>query len=93
MKKFIRFRVRWCYCILFATRPLISTHEFITLVGSRQRKSDKRRISAIYQPAEQNLLNVENIFKDTVDLRECTPENSLNGLSRVQPNYKTMKRM
>ena len=93
MKKFIRFRVRWCLCILFATRPLISTHEFITLVGSRQRNFNKCRISAIYQPAEQNLLNVENIFKDTVDLRECTPENSLNGLFEVQPNYKTMKRM
>ena len=93
MKKFIRFRVRWCLCILFATRPLISIHEFIILVGSRQRKFDKCRISAIYQPAEQNLLNVENIFKDTVNLRECTPENSLNGLFEVQPNYKTMKRM
>ena len=66
---------------------------FIILVGSRQRNFDKCRISAIYQPAEQNLLNVENIFKDTVDLRECISENSLNGLFEVQPNYKTMKRM
>ena len=59
------------------------THEFF----------DECRISAIYQPAEQNLLNVENIFKDTVDLRECTSENSFNGLFGVQPNFKTMKRM
>ena len=44
-------------------------------------------------PAEQNLLNVEKIFKDTVNLREYTPENSLNGLFEVQTNYKTMKRM
>ena len=71
----------------------ITTHEFITLVGSRQRNFDKCRISPIYQPAEQKLLNVENIFKDTVDLRECISENSLNGLFGVQPNYKTMKRM
>ena len=62
-------------------------------LGSRQRNFNKCRISAIYQPAEQNLLNVENIFKDTVNLRECTPENSLNGLFEVQPNYKTIKRM
>ena len=66
---------------------MISTHEFII-----QRNFDKCRISAIYQPAEQKLLDVENIFKDTVDLRECTSENSLNGLFRVQPNYETMKR-
>ena len=66
---------------------------YSSLVGSRQRNFDKCRISAIYQPAEQNLLNVENIFKDTVDLRECTSENSFNGLFGVQPNFKTMKRM
>ena len=41
----------------------------------------------------KNLLNVENIFKDTVDLRECTSENSFNGLFGVEPNFKTMKRM
>ena len=27
-------------------------------------------MSAIYQPAEQNLLHVENIYKETIDIRE-----------------------
>ena len=65
----------------------------LLLYGADGEILKKYRISAIYQPAEQNLLHVGDIFKDTVDLRECPSENSLNGLFRVQPNYKTVKRM
>ena len=39
----------------------------------------KCRISAIYQPAEQNLLHVENIYKETIDLRERPSRNSQTG--------------
>ena len=63
---------------------------FITFLGSRQRNLKKCRISAIYQPAEQNLLHVENIYKDTIDLRESS---SRAQVPQVQPNYKIMKRM
>ena len=63
---------------------------FITFLGSRQRNLKKCRISAIYQPAEQNLLHVENIYKDTIDLRE---RSSRAQVPQVQPNYKIMKRM
>ena len=63
---------------------------FITFLGSRQRNLKKCRISAIYQPAEQNLLHVENIYKDTIDLRERFLRAQV---PQVQPNYKIMKRM
>ena len=63
---------------------------FITFLGSRQRTLKKCRISAIYQPAEQNLLHVENIYKDTIDLRE---RSSRAQVPQAQPNYKIMKRM
>ena len=87
MKKFSRFRVRWCWYILFATCSLISTHEFCYFSREQTGKFKKKyRISASYQPAEQNLLHVKDIFKDTVDLRECPSEYSLNGLFGVQPN-------
>ena len=87
MKKFSRFRVRWCWYILFATCPLISTHEFCYFSREQTGKFKKKyRISAIYQPAEQNLLHAEDIFKDTVDLRECPSEYSLNGLFGMEPN-------
>ena len=49
---------------------------FITFLGSRQRNLS---ISAIYQPAEQNLLHVGNIYKDTIDRRERPSRNSQTG--------------
>ena len=59
----------------------------VTSLESRRGNLKKKyRISAIYQPAEQNLLHVGDIFKDTVDLRECPSEYSLNGLFGMQPN-------
>ena len=59
----------------------------VTSLGSRRGNLKKKyHISAIYQPAEQNLLHAEDIFKDTVDLRECPSEYSLNGLFGMQPN-------
>ena len=66
----------------------------VTSLGSRRGNLKKKyRISAIYQPAEQNLLHVGDIFKDKVDLLKCPSENSVNGLFGMQPNYKTVKRM
>ena len=65
----------------------MSTHEFCYFSREQTGKFKKKyRISASYQPAEQNLLHVKDIFKDTVDLRECPSEYSLNGLFGVQPN-------
>ena len=40
----------------------------------------KEKNAASPQPAEKNLLHIENIFKDTVDLREC-PRDSCGWLS------------
>ena len=40
----------------------------------------KEKNAASLQPAEKNLLHIENIFKDTVDLREC-PRDSCGWLS------------
>ena len=42
----------------------------------------------MYQPAEQNLLHTENIFKDAVHLSSYI---FLNRLFGVQPNYKLTK--
>lgn len=59
----------------------------VTSLESRRGNLKKKyRISAIYQLVEQNLLHVGDIFKDTVDLRECPSEYSLNGLFGMQPN-------
>ena len=41
-----------------------------SLESWRRNYKKKCSIPAIYQPAEQNLLHVENIFKNTVHLRE-----------------------
>ena len=71
MKKFTRFRVRpvplhfICYMPL-NIYPWLSSSS----LESWRRNFTQFRISAIYQPAE-NLLHVGNIFKDTVDFREC----------------------
>ena len=72
MKEFIRSRVRLvlmqiiCY-IPFGIYPWL----LLPSQGCRRINVKKCSISTIYQPAEQNFLHVENIFKYTVDLREC----------------------
>ena len=76
MKEFIRSRVRLvlmqiiCY-IPFGIYPWL----LLPSQGCRRINFKKCSISTIYQPAEQNLLHVENIFKYTVDLRECPSKN------------------
>ena len=76
MKEFIRSRVRLllmeiiCY-IPFGIYPWL----LLPSLGCRRINFKKCSISTIYQPAEQNFSHVENIFKDTVDLRECPSKN------------------
>ena len=76
MKEFIRSRVRLvlmqiiCY-IPFGIYPWL----LLPSQGCRRINFKKCSISTIYQPAEQNFLHVENIFKYTVDLRECPSKN------------------
>ena len=93
MKEFIRSRVRLvlmqiiCY-IPFGIYPWL----LLPSQGCRRINFKKCSISTIYQPAEQKFLHVENIFKYTVDLRECPWKSFLHGLFGVQPNYITLKR-
>ena len=76
MKEFIRSRVRLvlmqiiCY-IPFGIYPWL----LLPSKGCRRINFKKCSISTIYQPAEQKFLHVENIFKYTVDLRECPSKN------------------
>ena len=76
MKEFIRSRVRLvlmqiiCY-IPFGIYPWL----LLPSQGCRLINVKNCSISTIYQPAEQNFLHVENIFKYTVDLRECPSKN------------------
>ena len=71
MEKFTRFRVRPVPLHFICYMPLnIYPWLSFSSLESWRRNFTQFRISAIYQPAE-NLLHVGNIFKDTVDFREC----------------------
>ena len=50
-----------------------STHDFF-IFPKELSKNLKERNTASPQPAKQNVLHIENIFKDTVDLRECSKD-------------------
>ena len=45
---------------------------FITFPGSRRVNFIKFSISAVHQPAEQNLLHVENTFNNENDVKRTT---------------------
>ena len=97
MKEFIRSRVRLllmeiiCY-IPFGIYPWL----LLPSLGCRRINFKKCSISTIYQPAEQNFSHVENIFKDTVDLRECPSKNfftrAIQSATKLY-NYEKEKKM
>ena len=77
MKKFTTFRVRLVLLHFIRYMPLnMYSWLLFSFLESWRRNFTQCRISAIYQPAE-NLLHVGNIFKDTVDFRECLSDKNL----------------
>ena len=69
-KSFLDFKLNHYQCILFATKKK-STYDFFIFPKELTEKL-KERNAASLQPAEQNLLHIENIFKDTVDLKRMS---------------------
>ena len=71
MKKFIRFRVRPVLMHFICCKQFnIYLWLLLPSLGSWWSNFQKCSISAMYQPAEHNLLHTENIFKDAVHLCE-----------------------
>ena len=57
---------------------------FITFPGSRRVDFIKFSISAVHQPAEQNLLHVVNTFNDENDVKRTIQENKVFRFSSQQ---------
>ena len=69
-KEFLRFQVR-PLLVHFIRDKKQSTYDFFIFPKELTEKL-KERNAASLQPAEQNLSHIENIFKDTVDLKRMS---------------------
>ena len=94
MEKFIRFRARRCWCIIFVCyMPFnIDPWFLFSSLGSRRRNLNKMPHLCNLPTGWTKLLHEGSIFKDTMDPRERLSDRIFKRAFGVQLNYKSMKK-